>query len=106
MRSCYRPSPFTDRPAPPLRNRRGGWGVRFAPLAILVGTVLLLLAPHASAQEPFTIPDVTISGDSLPAPVRLAPTAADAFRRRINLPPRLDFVPRPTGPSYTVTSVY
>ncbi len=105
MRSWYRPSPSSDRPAPPLRFRRGGWKLRFSPV-ILVATVLLLLAPPASAQEPFTIPDVTISGGSLPAPVRLAPTDADAFRRRINLPPRLDFVPQVTGPSYTVTSTY
>ena len=99
-------TPALLNPAPPLRFRRGGWGVRFAHAVVLVASVLLLLAPPSSAQEPFTIPDVTISGGSLPAPVRLAPTDADAFRRRINLPPRLEFVPQPTGPSYTVTSAY
>ena len=38
--------------------------------------------------------------------VSLAPTDADAFRRRINLPPRIEFVPQPEGPSYTVTTPY
>ena len=93
-------------PASPLRNRRGGWWLSFSTALILVATVIVLLAPPLSAQEPFSIPDVTISGGGLPAPVSLAPTDADAFRRRVNLPPRLEFVPQPTGPSFTVTSTY
>ena len=80
--------------------------MRFAPAFVLALALLFVLTLSSHAQEPFTIPDVTISGGSLPAPVSLAPTDADAFRRRINLPPRLEFVPVPTGPSYTVTSTY
>ena len=78
----------------------------FAPAFVLGLAVLIFLTGPSSAQKPFTIPEVTISGGSLPAPVSLAPTDADAFRRRINLPPRLEFVPQPTGPSFTVTSTY
>ncbi len=80
--------------------------MRFAPAVPLALMALFILALVSTAQEPFIIPDVAISGGPLPAPVRLAPTDADAFRRRINLPPRLEFVPQPSGPSYTVTTPY
>jgi hypothetical protein len=74
---------------------------------VLALALVLLTSPTlASAQEPFTIPDVTISGGGLPAPISLAPTDADAFRRRINLPPRIEFIPQTTGPSYAVTTAY
>jgi hypothetical protein len=64
-----------------------------------------LLTTHAHAQE-FDIPAVTISGGDLPAPVTLAPADADAFRRRINLLPRLDDPPSVSGPRFTVTTGY
>jgi hypothetical protein len=75
---------------------------------VLVFAAALLLSGFAPAhaQEAFDIPEVTISGGGLPVAVSLAPTDADAFRRRINLPPRIEFVPQPTGPSYTVTTPY
>ena len=75
-------------------------------LGLALALLLLTHLAPVRAQEPFDIPEVTISGGGLPVAVSLAPTDADAFRRRINLPPRIEFVPRPTGPSYTVTTPY
>jgi hypothetical protein len=50
---------------------------------------------------------ITISGGDLPYPVRLAPADEDAFKRRINSPPRLDNRPeRAAGPTYTLASGY
>ena len=50
---------------------------------------------------------MTISGGDLPHPVRLAAADEDAFRRRINTPPRLDNRPdRAAGQTYTLTSPY
>ena len=73
--------------------------------AVLLAFALLALvgAIPGLRRGQVSIPEVTISGGRLPGPVSLAPTDADAFRRRINLPPRLEFVPETTGPSYTVT---
>jgi hypothetical protein len=75
-------------------------------LALILALALLAIVMPSARAEPIAIPDVAISGPGLPEPVYLAPTDADAFRRRVNLPPRLDFVPQPGGPSYTVTTAY
>ena len=65
----------------------------------------LLLTPRAQAQE-FDIPTVAISGGDLPFTVTLAPTDADAFRRRVNQLPRLEDPPSVSGTHYTITSSY
>jgi hypothetical protein len=76
-------------------------------LGLLVCAVFFaaFLVTPASAQE-FPIPTVTVSGGDLAQRVRLAPADADAFRRRVNLPPRLDDAPSATGTPYVVTTSY
>ncbi len=64
-----------------------------------------MLTAHAHAQE-FDIPTVAISGGDLPYPISLAPADADAFRRRVNLLPRLEDPPSVSGTAYTVTTSY
>lgn len=75
----------------------------------VVSLVAFLLAVHsaisASAQE-FPIPTVTIAGGSPAFDVRLAPADADAFRRRVNQPPRLEDEPEVSGEHYVVTTSY
>ncbi|HEX5140553.1 MAG TPA: hypothetical protein VFX19_06400 [Dehalococcoidia bacterium] len=66
--------------------------------------VFLVLATPSEAQV--DILPVTISGGGLREAVHLAPIDADAFRRRVNLPPRLDNSPDLQGESYVITSPY
>jgi hypothetical protein len=74
-------------------------------LALLATFPVLFALMMGSAQES-PIPTVTIAGGSLPHDVRLAPADADAFRRRINQPPRLEDGPRVTEEPYLVTTSY
>jgi hypothetical protein len=74
---------------------------------LVVLSVLLqvpLLTP-ASAQE-FSIPVVVVSGGDLAGTTRLAPADADAFRRRVVQPPRLEEAPQVAGAPYLVTTGY
>jgi hypothetical protein len=57
-------------------------------LVLLTATAWLPVSATASVA-----PGMTISGGDLPHPVRLAAADEDAFRRRINTPPRLDSLP-------------
>src|SRR5690606_25657793 len=75
------------------------------PAALLL-ILIFLLSSGAQAQEGFEIPSVTIAGGQLAESVHLAPADADAFRRRLNLLPRLDEEPEVQGASYSVTSSY
>ncbi len=74
-------------------------------LALLIAVALWSAVSQASA-EAIPVPIVVISGGDLPHAVHLAPVDADAFQRRVNRPPHLKDTPTPTGPSYTVTTVY
>jgi hypothetical protein len=74
-------------------------------LALVIAVALWPAVSLASAA-PLDIPSITISGGNLPHAVHLAPADADAFRRRINRPPRLKNAPDPSGASYTLTSTY
>ena len=75
-------------------------------LALLAFSALLVAFAPASAQEPFDIPSVAVSGGGLPHAVELAPADADAFRRRINQLPRLEDPPEVSGPRYVLTTSY
>lgn len=77
-------------------------------LRLLAPLILLALigSPSAAGAQEFDIPAVVISGGDLPTEVRLAPADADAFRRRIVQPPRLEEEPVHEGPSYRITSGY
>lgn len=75
------------------------------PAALLL-ILVFFLSSGAQAQEDFEIPAVTIAGGQLTESVHLAPADADAFRRRLNLLPRLDEEPEARGEPYTVTSSY
>lgn len=71
-----------------------------------IALVALLAFAPASAQEPFEIPSVVISGGDLPHAVELAPADADSFRRRVNQLPRLEEPPAVSGPRYVLTTSY
>ena len=86
-----------------LRPQTGLFGLfrRLAPSLLFAA---LLIVP-ASAQE-FEIPTVTTSGGGLPHGIRMAAADADAFRRRVAQPPRLEDVPDVSGSPYVVTTSY
>jgi len=49
---------------------------------------------------------VTLSGGDLPHAIRFAAVDADAFARRLDLPPKLETPPSPLGPSYQLETPY
>ena len=69
---------------------------------LLIGLALTQTSRLAAANAHGTI----ISGGDLAHSVRMAKTDEDAFRRRLDSPPKLDDRPELSGDGYTVTTTY
>lgn len=73
--------------------------------AVIALSVLLSSAGSLEAEE-LTIPFISIQGAGIEGEIRVPAPDADAFRRRINLPPRIEEPESLSGPVFQVTSDY
>lgn len=71
----------------------------------LITAALPLLAAGGVTMAATPMP-VTLSGGGLPHAIRFAAVDADAFARRLDLPPKLETPPSPSGPSYLLETSY
>ncbi|MDP3947989.1 MAG: hypothetical protein Q8Q41_04870 [bacterium] len=71
----------------------------------LIAVALPFFTPGGVTMAAGPMP-VTLSGGDLPHAIRLAAVDADAFARRVDLPPKLKTPPSPLGPSYQLETPY